>query len=209
MPDPDGWTVLRSLKEDRELCEIPVILATVLGDREMGLALGAAEHLTKPIDPADLIRVLGRVVLHNGNTDVLVVDDDPGTREMIRRALTREGWSVREAEDGDTGLEEVARSRPAVVLLDLMMPRMDGFQMLAALRRSELTRDVPVVVVTSKDLSREERAWLEGNAYEVFQKGGYERSKLVETLRNMVEAARRAGGETLKSLPESVSRDRN
>ena len=118
MPDPDGWTVLRSLKEDRELCEIPVILATVLGDREMGLALGAAEHLTKPIDPADLIRVLSRVVLRNGNIDVLVVDDDAGTREMLRRTLTREGWSVREAEDGSTGLEEVARSRPAVILLD-------------------------------------------------------------------------------------------
>lgn len=192
MPDPDGWTVLRSLKEDSELCEIPVILATVLGDREMGLALGAAEHLTKPIDPADLIRVLSRVVLRDGNADVLVVDDDPGTREMLRRALTREGWSVREAEDGRTGLEEVARSRPAAILLDLMMPRMDGFQMLAALRRNELTRDVPVVVVTAKDLTREERAWLAGNVYEVFQKGGYERSKLVETLRSMVEAARRA-----------------
>ena len=191
MPDPDGWTVLRSLKEDAELGEIPVILATVLGDREMGLALGAAEHLTKPIDPAELARVLVRVVRRSGATDVLVVDDDVGTREMLRRALTREGWIVREAEDGDTGLEEVLRSRPAVVLLDLMMPRMDGFQMLAALRRNELTRDVPVVIITSKDLTREERVWLDGNAREVFQKGGYERSRLVETLRNMVETARR------------------
>ena len=192
MPDPDGWTVLRSLKEDSELCEIPVILATVLGTARWDLR--SAQPSISPnrsILPI-LFASSTRVRLRNSNTDVLVVDDDPGTREMLRRALTREGWSVREAEDGDTGLEEVARSRPAVILLDLMMPRMDGFQMLAALRKNERTRDVPVVVVTSKDLTREERSWLEGNAYEVFQKGGYERSKLVETLRSMVEGARRA-----------------
>jgi signal transduction histidine kinase/CheY-like chemotaxis protein len=188
--DLDGWTVLRSLKEDENLCEIPVILATVLGDREMGLALGAAEHLTKPIDTADLMRVLSRMTRGSGETDVLVVDDDAGTREMLRRTLTRQGWTVREAEDGASGLDEVEHSRPSVVLLDLLMPRMNGFEMLAALRQNNLTRDVPVVIITSKDLTQEERAWLDGNALEIFQKGAYERLKLIETLRNMVEATR-------------------
>ena len=191
MPDLDGWTVLGSLKQDTELCNIPVVLVTILGDREMGLALGAAEHLTKPVDPAELKRVLSRVAGPDGATDVLVVDDDQGTRQMLRRTLSREGWTVREAEDGAAGLEEVARAKPAVILLDLMMPRMDGFEMLTALRQNEATRDLPVVIVTSKDLTREERDWLTGKALVVFQKGAYERSRLVETLRKMVEAARR------------------
>jgi len=194
MPDPDGWTVLRSLKQDKELRDIPVILATVLGDRDMGLALGAAEHLTKPVDPGELKRLLGRLVEEANTADVLVVDDDTGTREMLRRALTREGWKVREAPDGVAGLEEAMRARPAVILLDLMMPRMDGFEMLAALRQEKTTCDVPVAIITSKDLTREERRWLESNTLEVFQKGAYNRLTLVETLRKMVEAARPAPG---------------
>ncbi len=192
MPDLDGWTVLRSLKQDSDLCDIPVVLATVLGDRDMGLALGAAEHLTKPIEAAELLRVLRRVAFADGGTDVLVVDDDESTREVLRRALTREGWKVREAENGATGLDEAARSRPAVILLDLMMPRMDGFEMLAALRKREQMHDIPVVIITSKDLTRQEREWLSGNALQVFQKGAYERSELVEALRKMVEATRRS-----------------
>jgi signal transduction histidine kinase/CheY-like chemotaxis protein/HAMP domain-containing protein len=192
MPDLDGWTVLRTLKQDDALCDIPVILATVLGDREMGLALGATEHLTKPIDGEELLRVLHRVAGADGATDVLIVDDDPATREVLRRTLMREGWIVRESENGAAGLDEVARSRPAVILLDLMMPRMDGFEMLATLRQSEASRDVPVVVITSKDLTRQERDWLSGNALQVFQKGAYKRTQLIETLRKMVEATRRS-----------------
>jgi signal transduction histidine kinase/DNA-binding response OmpR family regulator/HAMP domain-containing protein len=192
MPDLDGWSVLSTLKQDAELCDIPVVLVTVLGDREMGLALGAAEHLTKPVDATELKRVLARVVGTDGATDVLVVDDDAGTREMLRRVLTREGWTVREAENGAVGLGEVMRSRPAVVLLDLMMPQMDGFEMLTVLRQNEATRDLPVVIVTSKDLTRAERERLAGEALTVFQKGAYERGKLVETLRKMVEATRRS-----------------
>lgn len=197
MPDLDGWTVLRSLKNDSELRSIPVVLATVLGDRDMGLALGAAEHLTKPIDAEELREVLNRIA-HPGGTgaDVLVVDDDLGTREMLRRILTREGWSVREAEDGEAGMAAVESARPAAVLLDLMMPRMDGFEMLKLLRQNSETRDLPVVIVTSKDLSRDERDWLAGKALTVFQKGAYEHSKLVETLRDMVDAARQANRPT-------------
>ncbi|MBZ8135416.1 response regulator [Afifella sp. IM 167] len=196
MPDPDGWTVLRALKQDPELRDIPVILATVLGDRDMGLALGAAEHLTKPVDSLELKQLLGRLVAGSDATDVLIVDDDTGTREMLRRALTREGWSVREAPDGVAGLAEAMRARPAVILLDLMMPRMDGFEMLAALRQEKTTCDVPVAIITSKDLTREERRVLESNTLEVFQKGAYNRTSLVQTLRKMVEAARRTDGET-------------
>jgi DNA-binding response OmpR family regulator len=191
MPDIDGWAVLRTLKADADLADIPVILVTVLGDRDMGLALGAADHLTKPIAPQELIRVLTRVRRPDGATDVLIVDDDEGTRDMLRRTLIREGWTVREAGNGADGLTELAAAKPAVVLLDLMMPEMNGFEMLRAMRENEAWHDVPVVIVTSKDLSRDELEWLRGNTMEVFQKGAYGRAELVTALRDMVEAARR------------------
>jgi signal transduction histidine kinase/DNA-binding response OmpR family regulator/HAMP domain-containing protein len=190
MPDVDGWAVLRALKSDPELADIPVILVTMLGDRDMGLALGAADHLTKPIAPGDLMRVLARVRRGAGAADVLIVDDDEGTRDILRRTLTREGWKVREAGNGEEGLKQLAACKPAVVLLDLMMPTMNGFEMLRAMREKPEWHDVPVVIVTSKDLGRAELDWLRANTAEVFQKGAYGRTELVTSLRGMIEAAR-------------------
>jgi signal transduction histidine kinase/DNA-binding response OmpR family regulator len=187
MPELDGWAVLRALKADPELHDIPVVLLSVLGDREMGYALGAADYLTKPIDVGLLLRVLNR---HQGGDDrearVLVIDDDPGTREVLRRALARQGWTVAVAVDGYKGLAFLRRSRPAVVLLDLMMPGMDGFEVLHAMRRNEAWRDIPVVVITAKDLTSEEVAWLTRHAEAVFQKGAYERNQLVDEVERMV-----------------------
>ena len=130
MPDLDGWAVLRALKADAELCNIPVILVTVLGDRDMGFALGAAEYLTKPIDGEQLLRVLARVRTAGSDCDILVVDDDQATRDMLRRMLAKEGWRVREAKDGAEGLAMVEAHGPAVILLDLMMPGVDGFEVI-------------------------------------------------------------------------------
>jgi CheY-like chemotaxis protein len=191
MPDVDGWAVLRALKADAELADIPVILVTQLGDRDMGLALGAADHLTKPVAPEELVRVLKRVQNSDGPADVLIVDDDEATRDVLRRTLTREGWTVREAADGAEGLVRLAEATPGVILLDLMMPRMNGFEMLRTMRENRDWHDVPVVIVTSKDLSHDEREWLRGNTMEVFQKGAYGVGELVTSLRGMVEAARR------------------
>jgi signal transduction histidine kinase/CheY-like chemotaxis protein len=197
MPDLDGWTVLRWLKSDPELSAIPVILVTVLGDQDMGLALGAAEHLTKPIDPAELLKVLDRVRRAGDRPDVLVVDDDETTRDMFRRTLTREGWTVREAVNGAEGLAEAAAARPSVMVLDLMMPEIDGFEVLAKLRQDPTLRDIPVVVVTAKELTSQERDWLHSNALEIFQKGAYGRSELIDALRGMIETARGAAGQSL------------
>jgi signal transduction histidine kinase/CheY-like chemotaxis protein/HAMP domain-containing protein len=197
MPDVDGWTVLRSLKSDPELCEVPVILVTVLGDREMGIALGAAEHISKPIDPPELLRTLDRICRGVERPQVLVVDDDPATRDVLRRTLSKEGWMVREATNGQEGLAELAKARPAVMLLDLMMPEMNGFEVLRNVREDTDLHDLPVVVITSKDLTMEELAWLRGKALQVFQKGTYGRAELLTSLRTMIEAARRspsAGG---------------
>jgi DNA-binding response OmpR family regulator len=189
-PEFDGWEILRLLKTDTDLCDIPVILVTVLGDRDMGFALGAAEHLTKPINPKELLRLLARVQRPEIAPDVLVVDDDQSTRAMLRRMLVREGWRVREAADGAEGLEQLARAVPAVMLLDLMMPEVDGFEVLRAVRQTAAWRDIPVVIVTSKDLTRDELEWLRGHAMDVFQKGAYSRAELIATVRAMVDAAR-------------------
>ncbi len=191
-PDFDGWTILRLLKTDAELCDIPVILVTMLGDRDMGFALGAAEHLSKPINPKELLRLLARVQRSETAPDVLIVDDDQSTRDMLRRMLIKEGWTVREAANGTEGLEQLARAVPAVMLLDLMMPEVDGFEVLRAVRQTAAWRDIPVVIVTSKDLSRDELEWLRGHAMDVFQKGAYSRAELIAAVRAMVEAARLA-----------------
>ncbi len=191
MPGMDGWMVLRELKQDKQLCDIPVILATVLGDRDLGLALGAAEHLSKPIDAREFMSTLRRIV-PLGASDVLIVDDDEPTREMLRRLLVKEGWTVREAHNGSEGLAAARRGRPALMLLDVMMPGMDGLEVLAELRQDENLRDLPVIVITSKDLTLDERAWLEGQAGGLFQKGAYKRAELVQALREMVDRSRLA-----------------
>jgi signal transduction histidine kinase/DNA-binding response OmpR family regulator len=192
MPELDGWAVLRELKADMDLRSIPVVLVTVLGDREMGYALGAADYLTKPIDPDALLGVLGRFHADNGEVPVMVVDDDPMTREMLRRILTKRGWSVTEAADGTDAISILGRTRPAVVLLDLMMPGMDGFEVLEAMRREAAWRDIPVVIITAKDLTTEEVVWLNQRAGSVFQKGAYERSELVGTIHEMIARGRGA-----------------
>ena len=185
MPGQDGWSVLREIKSDKALRDIPVILATVVADREMGLAFGAAGHLVKPIDPRQLVEMLNAVA-GAGKHDVLIVDDDPATRELFRRVLVREGWRVREATDGRRGLAELEAGRPTVMVLDLMMPNMDGFALLRAIQdRTDLV-DIPVVVVTSKDLTRDELNWLNTRASEVVRKGTKGRADLIAALKRHV-----------------------
>ena len=185
MPEQDGWSVLHEIKSDDRLCEIPVILATVVPDREMGLAFGAVEHLTKPVDPGKLLQVLAAVADGSGR-DVLVIDDDPSTRMLCRRILTREGWVVREAADGERGLEQLQARRPTLVLLDLMMPGMDGFELLERLQSMPRLSEVPVIVITSKDLTRDEIAWLQDRTSEVVRKGLRGRADLLAAVERHV-----------------------
>jgi hypothetical protein len=186
MPGLDGWAVLRELKADPHLRAIPVILITVLGDREMGYALGAVDYLVKPIDPDALVRTLERYRGGDGQAEILVVDDDAAVRELLRRGLARAGWRVSEAADGRECLGSLARSRPAAVLLDLMMPGLDGFEVLEAMRRADASRDVPVVILTAKDLSREELAWLQQHTERVIQKGALRTGELVAIVHDMI-----------------------
>jgi CheY-like chemotaxis protein len=186
MPDLDGWSVLKALKADPELCEIPVVLVTIMRDRDLGFALGAADYITKPFDREMLIRVLGRHVRADGRAQVLVVDDDPKTRDMLRRTLQKAGWTVAEAANGCEAIETLERSKPALILLDLMMPGMDGFEVLERLQADETWREVPVIIVTAKDLTREDIVRLNGRVAKVLQKGAYQRRDLVRAIHAMI-----------------------
>jgi CheY-like chemotaxis protein len=183
---------LNALKADPELCEIPVILATVLGDRDMGLAFGAVDHLTKPIDPQRLVDTLSAYA-SGSDREALVVDDDPASRALFRRILVREGWTVREASDGVRALAQLEIKLPTIMVLDLMMPNLDGFETLRAVRKSETFQALPVIIATSKDLTRDEIDWLQSNARDVVIKGQTGRSDLMAAIRRTLSSADEKG----------------
>ncbi len=191
MPGMDGWTVLRSLKGDPLTSSIPVVMVSMLDDRDIGRALGAADYLTKPFDREKLILSLRRFRQGSSPRPVLVVEDDPATREVVRRALERDGWIVSEAENGRSALESLARAVPDLIVLDLMMPEMDGFEFVAELRRTESGRRIPVVVVTAKEITAEDRARLNGQVRRIFHKGSFSREELTAELRRALDAGGR------------------
>jgi CheY-like chemotaxis protein len=186
MPDMDGWAVLSALKEDPVLAAIPVVMLTMLDDQGIGYALGASAYLSKPVEREQLLGILRKVGTERRHSDILLVEDDPTTRQMMRRMLEKEGWPVREAENGAIGLQRVAESEPALILLDLMMPEMDGFSFAAELHRHKEWRDIPVIVVTAKDLTPEDRLRLNGYVERSIQKGRYRREDLLADVRALV-----------------------
>ncbi|HXJ77551.1 MAG TPA: response regulator [Candidatus Methylomirabilis sp.] len=194
MPGMDGWAVLTQLKAEPELAEIPVIMVTIVDDRNLGYALGATDYLTKPVDRDRLAALVRKYRRHGGRDVVLVVEDDAGTRDMLRRTLEKEGWDVVEAENGRVGLAQVAKSQPSLVLLDLIMPQMDGFAFVAELRRSESGRRLPVVVLTSKDITPEDRRRLTGSVELILQKGAASRETILAEIRALLKTAPAAAG---------------
>ncbi len=188
MPKMDGWAVLQELKADPELRTVPVIMVTIIDDKNMGYTLGAADYMTKPIDREQLSSILNKYRCPQPPCPVLVVEDDDSSREMMRSMLQREGWAVTQATNGREGLECVARERPHVILLDLMMPEMDGFEFLVELHRNPPWRDIPVVVITAKELTADERARLNGSVEKVLLKGAFSREELLSQVRELVAA---------------------
>ncbi len=185
MPSVDGWAVLRAIKADAEIKQIPVIILTKTRERSFAFALGAADFVTKPFDSRELIQRLDRIRETDAGAHILIVDDDPGTRAMLRRVLEKTEWPIVEAANGNEGLQRVRQSRPSAVLLDLMMPEMDGFQFVSQLRKTPEWASIPVLVITAKDLSAEERAYLKGTTEQIVQKGEFDRSDLLATIRSV------------------------
>jgi signal transduction histidine kinase/DNA-binding response OmpR family regulator len=178
MPDLDGWTVLAALKGDPVLSDIPVILMTVLDEKNRGYSLGAADYMVKPVDRERLGAVLRGIVGRVGG-DVLVMDDDDILRRGLLQVLEKDGWKVREAENGVSGLARLGEAIPNIIVLDLMMPEMDGFEFLEELRHRAEWRDIPVVVVTAKDLTEEDHRRLNGEVERVLQKDAPTRDEML------------------------------
>jgi len=186
MSGMDGWSVLRSLKADEATRNIPVIMVTIVDDKNLGYTLGAAEYLTKPVDRKRLLEAMSRL---RAGGEVLVVDDEADIRELTRRTLEAEGLHVREAANGQEALEEIRRRPPGLIMLDLMMPVMDGFEFLSRLRQDPEFPDLPVIVVTAKDLTDDDRARLDGLVTQVLRKGGFRREDLLARVRRTVARA--------------------
>jgi CheY-like chemotaxis protein len=186
MPDMDGWAVLSALKSDADLAEIPVVMLTVVDEKPMGFALGVAEYLTKPIDRARLAAVLRRYAPGGSARTVLIVEDDTAARRVMRQELKKGGWRVLEAANGRIALEQLAQHPPDLVLLDLVMPEMDGFEFLEELRKRDGVARIPVVVITAKDLSDEDRRRLNGGVERVVHKSGHGPEALLAEVRGLV-----------------------
>ena len=182
MPGMDGWAVLSAIKADSDLSDIPVIMLTIVDDKRMGFALGASEYLTKPIDREQLRRVLLKYRRSGTGGSILVVEDDPAASELLRRTLEGEGWRVTVARNGREALAQMDREEPAIILLDLMMPEMDGFEFLSEIRSVPRASTVPVVVVTAKELTADERKLLNGHVTTVLQKGNHSRDELLSEI---------------------------
>jgi len=195
MPDLDGWSVLAALRQDPELAEIPVIMITILDEHRRGVALGAAGYLTKPIDRERLTRMIGRFRVPARQTRVLMVEDDGTQRERLRGWLEEEQWVVDEAANGRDALALLRDARPDVILLDLMMPEMDGFAVVAALQKEPRWRDIPVVVVTARDLDTADRERLNSGVQSVLVKETFRPVELVERIRRLARSKPEAGSE--------------
>ncbi len=193
MPGMDGWQVLTALKGDPELAHIPVIMLTLLEEKIQGFTLGATDHLNKPIQRTQLFEAIERHLQSARQTSdgppppsLLVVEDDDATREMLCRLLEGAGWKVREADNGRTAIFRLVEERPALILLDLMMPEIDGFELIEMLRTNPQWRSIPVVVITAMELTSAERAHLNGYVEHVLQKGAYRRDELLREVRSQV-----------------------
>ena len=186
MPDMDGWSVLSALKMDLALCEIPVIMLTMVDDPERGFTLGASDYATKPVNRRRLSQMLKKYTCLHPPCPALVIDDDMSTRALTRAVLEKEGWAVSEAENGIEALRSMARERPSLIFLDLMMPEMDGFAFAAEVRRHPEWKTIPIVVVTARDLSYEDRCRLNGNVETIVRTHGDSRDSLLTQVRDLL-----------------------
>ncbi len=186
MPDIDGWAVLRLLKADPHLRDIPVVMVTMVDDKSKGYSLGATEFLTKPVERGRLLSALERYRCETGPCPVLLVEDDTDTREMMARTLEKFGWTVTQAANGREALDALEHDVPRLILLDLMMPVMDGFDFLMEMRARPEWETIPVIVVTAKNLTDADRNMLSGKVAQVLEKGAYTRDELIRLVRNLV-----------------------
>ena len=186
MPGMDGWTVLTELKADPELSNIPVFVISMVEDESKGYSLGASEYLIKPIDRTRIHILVKRYKWDS--CSALVVEDDAGTRKLLRKMLEDYGLHVAEAGNGQIALEQVKKKSPDVIFLDLMMPVMDGFEFIEELRKKPEWRSIPIVVVTSKELTHADHLRLNGGVEKLIEKKSFDEKLFIKEVRDVLES---------------------
>jgi CheY-like chemotaxis protein len=188
MPQKDGWAVLREMKDDPELKSIPVIMHTVIDNRNLGFAIGAQDYLIKPVDHETLIRTIKHYEQPARALSVLVIDDEPDQRDILSRILLKEGWNVQMADGGRSALSLLAQSLPDVITLDLMMPTMDGFEFLKLVKENKRWSHIPILILTSMDLNKADYDKLAGSAATILRKRELEPQQLLDILRRYAQS---------------------
>jgi CheY-like chemotaxis protein/anti-sigma regulatory factor (Ser/Thr protein kinase) len=188
MPEIDGWQILNDLKQDTKTANIPVILLTIVDKKALGFRLGATAYLLKPLDPVAVRDALNRVIAKEDRKQrhILVVDDDPNIAEMLRQFLPESEFRLESALDGVAGLEAIEENHPDILLLDIVMPRLDGFGVIEKLRANPQTRDLPIIVISAKDLTVDESARLKETVAFVMRKQGFQGEQLLEEINSVL-----------------------
>ncbi len=187
MPRMDGWAVLAKLKADDALAGIPVVMVSMINERQIAFGMGAEEYLTKPVDRDKLAAIVKKYRKDPATCLVLLVEDDLATRDIMRRTLEKENWKVVEAENGRQALAKLRVYNPSLILLDLMMPVMDGFQVVGELKKNPEWRDIPVVIVTAKDLSDKDVRNLRGRVEQIVHKSEMNIEDLPAALKGLLD----------------------
>jgi CheY-like chemotaxis protein len=186
MGETSGWDILAELKADPDLAETPVIMVSIIDDKNRGFALGADDYLTKPVHPDRLMTILQRYRTADETGSVLIIEDDEPSRQLLHRLLERDGWKIEEAENAREGLDKVALSTPSLILLDLMTPEMDGFEFVERLRSQDQYRSIPIVVLTAMELTDQERAKLRDHVTRIASKASVSWASLMSDLTSIV-----------------------
>jgi len=186
MPDASGWWVLEKLKEDPATAGIPVLVVSIVEDQKLIFSLGASDYLAKPYDRSELIRKVHRLLPDLHGRRLLVVDDDPNMRTMLHKVLHDEGAEVVEAVDGEQALAAIAERPPDLVLLDLMMPGMSGFEVVARMRAGVQAAEIPVIIVSAKELTPADVLTLNGHVQRLVSKGQLQPSGLISAIRQVL-----------------------
>jgi signal transduction histidine kinase/DNA-binding response OmpR family regulator len=189
MPEMDGWETLVALKNDPFLVNIPVVMSSIIEDRHLAQTLGAVDYLAKPVDKERLLKVVDKHIARSARGPILVIEDDPDTLEITCNLLVQAGWSVQAAENSMEAIEIIEKSPPMLILLDLMMPEMDGFEVIKKLRYHPQWQLIPIIVITSVELSTSEYAQLSKQVQNIFQKGKYELQDLLNEVNEVVSSS--------------------
>jgi signal transduction histidine kinase/DNA-binding response OmpR family regulator len=189
MPEMDGWETLVALKNDPFLVNIPVVMSSIIEDRHLAQTLGAVDYLAKPVDKERLLKVVDKHIARSARGPILVIEDDLDTLEITCDLLVQAGWSVQAAESSKEAIEIIEKSPPMLILLDLMMPEMDGFEVIKKLRYHPQWQLIPIIVITSVELSTSEYAQLSKQVQNIFQKGKYELQDLLNEVNEVVSSS--------------------